>query len=386
MFATCDGYEPEGTAPSLARRFTRVGNGGLLAQRVTRCVLCSLAAYGTWRCVRQQPIPGMDQPLWTIPFWIKGILLSGLTLGLWALLVLGIWLLRDSRRMQGGFSAVRSSANIVRWYRYLNPVGVLYNIYLGRHLLRQFARREVESRYRGSFLGVVWSLIVPLFMLTIYTFVFSVIFKARWHPQEQGSQFEYAVALFAGLIAFNVFAEMVNRSPGLVVSNPNYVKKVVFPLEILPVSVLVSALFHALIGVFALIVVKVVLMGNVSMTVILLPLAALPLVGLTLGVGWFLASLGVYVRDTPHAVGVATQILFFLTPIIYPIEAVPEGLRPILRLNPLSEIVESFRCVLVWNQAPDWSVWLRVMIASAVVVLLGYTWFMKTKAGFADVI
>jgi len=357
-----------------------------LRRRTIVFVICCVVSYGVWIAVRWQPIPGTDQPLWSIPLWGKALLLGGLTFGLFGLSRLGGRLIRDARKLYAASTGMRSSNVGVRWYRYLNPVGPLYNLYRHRDLLRQFVRREVEGRYRGSSLGIVWSLITPLLMLAIYTFVFSVIFKARWRPESEANQGEFAITLFAGLIAFSVFSDMVNRAPTLIISNPNYVKKVVFPLEILPVSALGATLFHALINVAILVAANLLIAGTLSATIVLLPLVAIPLIGLSLGLSWFLAALGVYLRDIAYVVGLVTQVLFFMSAIFYPIEAVPEGLRPILRLNPLSEVVESFRRTLVWNQMPDWGAWLVVAALSGVVLLLGYTWFMKTKSGFADVI
>jgi lipopolysaccharide transport system permease protein len=296
-----------------------------------------------------------------------------------------IWSLRDARRTYLPGLGVRTAVR-APWYRFLNPVGPLYNLYLHRDLLRQFTRREVESRYRGSLLGVAWSLAAPLCMLTIYTIVFSMIFQARWRPGVPAGPGEFAITLFAGLIAFNLFAECLHRAPTLVVSHPGYVRKVIFPLEILPATVLGAALFHAAIGMALLVAGQLILTGTVSRMVVLLPLAALPLVCLTLGISWFLASLGVYIRDTAHAVGMAMQVLLFLTPIFYPIDAVPGVLSGILRLNPLFHIVEGFRRVVIWQQPLLSEPWLATTLASGIVLVLGYTWFMKTKSGFADVL
>lgn len=355
-------------------------------RRIAVFLACGLLAYGVWVAVRWQPIPGTDDPLWTIPWWGKLLLLGTFAAIFFALFRLGGWLIRDARKLYAPSAGMRSSATSVRWYRYMNPAGPLYNLYLNRDLLRQFTRREIEGRYRGSYLGMVWSMILPLMMLAIYTFVFSVIFKARWQGSTDASQGEFAVTLFAGLIAFNIFSECMNRAPTLITGHPNYVKKVVFPLEILPVSTLGAALFHSLISIAILIAAALLIMGTISVTIVLLPLAMLPLLGLCLGLGWLLASLGVYVRDTAYAIGIVTQVLFFMSAIFYPISAVPEALQPIMYLNPLTSIVEDFRRVLIWNQPLDWAPWLVVTAIGGAMLLLGYTWFMKTKSGFADVI
>lgn len=355
-------------------------------RRIAVLFTCGLLAYAVWIAVRWQPILGLDDPLWTIPWWGKLLLLATFAAIFFALFRLGGWLIRDARRLYAPSTGLRSSATSVRWYRYLNPVGPSYNLYLNRDLLRQFTRREIEGRYRGSYLGIVWSMILPLMMLVIYTFVFSIIFKARWQPDVETSQGEFALTLFAGLIAFNIFSECVSRAPTLITTNPNYVKKVVFPLEILPASTLGAALFHSLVSIVILIVATLLIRGTISVTIVLLPLAVFPLIGLCLGLGWFLASLGVYVRDTAYAIGILTQVLFFMSAIFYPVSAVPEALRPIMYLNPLTTIVESFRQVLIWNQPLNWGAWLLVTVVAGVLLLLGYTWFMKTKSGFADVI
>jgi lipopolysaccharide transport system permease protein len=345
-----------------------------------------MLAYIVWIAIRWQPIPGTDDPLWTIAWWGKLLLLGLLTIVLFALFRLGGGLIRDARKLYAPSTGLRSSTTAVRWYRYLNPVGLFYNLYLNRDLLRQFTRREIEGRYRGSYLGIVWSMLLPLMMLGIYTFVFSVIFKARWQGNTDAGQGEFAVTLFAGLIAFNIFSECVSRAPTSITANPNYVKKVVFPLEILAASTLGAALFHSLISIAILLVATLLIMGTLSVTIVLLPLAMLPLIGLCLGLGWFLASLGVYVRDTAYAIGIVTQVLFFMSAIFYPVSAVPESLQPIMYLNPLTTIVEGFRRVLIWNQPLDWIPWLVVTLVSGAMLLLGYTWFMKTKSGFADVV
>jgi lipopolysaccharide transport system permease protein len=355
-------------------------------RRIAVFLACGLLAYAIWVAVRWQSIPGTADPLWTIPWWGKVLLLGALATVFFVLFRLGGWFIRDARKLYTPTDGLRSSATSVRWYRYLNPVGPVYDLYLNRDLLGQFTRRDIEGRYRGSYLGIVWSMLLPLAMLAIYTFVFSVIFKSRWQGDANSSQGAFAVTLFAGLIAFNIFSECVSRAPTLVTGNPNYVKKVVFPLEILSASTLGAALFHSFISIAILVIATWLITGTFSATMVLLPLAMLPLIGLCLGLGWFLASLGVYVRDTAYAIGIVIQVLFFMSAIFYSVSAVPEALQPIMYLNPLATIVESFRRVLIWNQSLEWGSWLLITIISGAVCLLGYTWFMKTKSGFADVI
>jgi lipopolysaccharide transport system permease protein len=292
------------------------------------------------------------QPDRSLSPWILVGVLLGLALFYFSLALILRWAGQDAHRLYLA-SGVRLNLVSVAWYRFLNPLGPLYSLYRHRDLLSQFTRREIEGRYKGSYLGMIWPLIIPLLLLGIYTFIFSVVFKVKWLGSGEINQGEFALTLFAGLIAFTVFSETITRSPSLIVSNPNYVKKVIFPLEILPVSVLGAALFQGFISVVILIAGELILLGTVSAKVFLLPLFMIPLAGFSLGLSWFLSSLGVYLRDIGYAIGIVVQILFFLSPIFYPIEAVPERFRIFIKLNPLTGILEGFRQVLVWNQWPD---------------------------------
>lgn len=271
--------------------------------------------------------------------------------------------------------------------QYTNPLKMARHLWSHRELIGQFTKRESIGRYKGSFLGQAWAFVTPLLMLVIYTFVFSVIFKARWgNTLSDSSQIGFALTLFAGLIPFTVFSECVNRAPGLIVGNPNYVKKVVFPLEILPVSQLGSALVHSLVSLAILVTANLIFNGVIVWTIIFLPLMYLPLILLCLGLGWFLASLGVFVRDIGQIMGVIVQVLFFMTPIFYPIAAIPANLQIILYLNPLTFIVNQFRRVILWGQMPDWGEFVVMTLLMELVCMLGYIWFMKSKKTFADVI
>ena len=268
-----------------------------------------------------------------------------------------------------------------------NPRRILRNFHQQRFLLEQMIRRDVTQRYRGSFLGILWSVITPLLMLVIYTFVFSVVFQARWRPDQHNLPMgEFALTLLAGLIPFNYFSEVLNRSTAIVVNHSNYVKKVVFPLEILTVMISGTALINSLINLGIFILGSLIFLGKVPVTIFLLPLVYLPLALLCLGIGWFLASIGVYIRDVGLVVTVITQVLFFITPIFYPISSVPEALRPLVMLNPLTAIVENFRLVALWGEMPAWNSLLVWSIIGFVLVEIGYIWFIGTKKGFADVI
>jgi lipopolysaccharide transport system permease protein len=251
----------------------------------------------------------------------------------------------------------------------------------------QLVRREVLARYRGSVFGVLWSFLTPLLLLAIYTFVFGVVFQARWPGlRTEGGLGEFALVLFCGLIVLNLFAECVSRAPGLVVGSPTYVKRVVFPLEVLPVVTLGSALVTAGASLAVLLAVRVAVEGALPWTVLLAPLVLAPVLLLTLGAAWFLASLGVFVRDVNYLVLLLVQVLVFVTPIFYPLEAVPEGLRPVLALNPLHPVVDDLRRVVLWGRLPDWP---RLALSFAVggaATMLGHAWFMRTRRAFADVI
>jgi len=269
---------------------------------------------------------------------------------------------------------------------YGNPVRVLHRLWRYRELLVQLTIREITQRYRGTYLGILWSFITPFCMLLIYTFVFSIVFQAKWGQIDQEiGRSQFALTLYAGLIPFTVFSEVVNRAPMLILSVPNYVKKVVFPLEILPLVALGSALIHSLISIGILVVGVALLLGSVSPAIVLLPLAYVPLILLCLGLGWFLASLGTYVRDIGQSVALVVQVLIFMSPVFYPITAVPEQLRIVLYLNPLTTILDGFRRTLLWQQTLAWEPWAAWTAITAGLALLGYVWFMKTKPGFADV-
>jgi len=269
--------------------------------------------------------------------------------------------------------------------KFLNPINIFNTLWVYRELIWQFTLREVQNRYKGSYLGIIWSIINPLFMLIVYTFVFGVVFKARWGLQTSDNKAEFALTLFCGLIVFNIFSECITRAPGLVISNPNYVKKVIFPLEILPVSVLGSALIHTLISLILLEIGTMLCLHKINLTIFMFPIIIMPVIFFSLGLSWLFSSLGVFIRDLMHGVSFLTQVLFFMTPIFYPISAVPERYQLVMKINPLTVIVEDSRSVLMWGQEPNWISWGIVTIASLIVMQLGYLWFMKSKRAFADV-
>jgi lipopolysaccharide transport system permease protein len=267
-----------------------------------------------------------------------------------------------------------------------NPVSVLRHFRRYRYLLLRLAWREVEFRYRGSFLGLFWSLLTPLLMLAVYTFVFSVVFHARWGAAQLQSRTDFALALFAGLTAFNLFAETVASAPYLILAHGNYVKRVVFPLEILPVARFLSNLVQAGFGFAVLVAALLLLKGGPPWTVIFLPLVIIPLSLLSLGCAFFLSSLGVFVRDIGQVVGLAVTALLFLSAIFYPLSRLPAPLQSVLCFNPLVPIVENVRRVTLLGMLPEWLSWFAVTLVSALVAMAGLSWFMRSKSAFADVL
>ncbi len=255
-----------------------------------------------------------------------------------------------------------------------------------RQLVYQMAKREVQGRYRGSSLGLLWSLALPMLMLTVYSFVFSVIFATRWPGSIEGSRLQFAVILFTGMIVFGIFSECVQRAPNLIVSQPNFVKKVVFPLETMAWSTLGAALFHAGISLAVLVLLMLVTQGGLPWTSALLPLVLLPLICLTLGLTWFFSALGVYVRDVGPVLGVAITALMFLSPLFYPASALPADFRWMATVNPIAFSIEQARDVLIFGRMPRWTALGAYTLIAVVVMWLGFAWFQKTRRGFADVI
>lgn len=267
----------------------------------------------------------------------------------------------------------------------ISPKEMVSSVWRNRSMVNALIKREVIGRYRGSSLGILWSLFHPVLMLAVYTFVFSVVFKARWSPTSD-SRTEFALVLFAGLLVYGLFSECVNRAPSLILTNVNYVKKVVFPLEILPWVSLGSALFHMLISLVVWLLFYLIFFGMPKPTMLLLPLVLLPLILFTLGLSWLLASIGVYLRDISQIIGILTTTLMFLSPIFYPISALPKEYQQLLMLNPLTPTIEQVRDVLIWGKGPDWILLGVYILVSMFISWLGFAWYQKTRKGFADVL
>jgi lipopolysaccharide transport system permease protein len=268
----------------------------------------------------------------------------------------------------------------------LNPFHRIRDLVRLRALVQQFALREVQGRYRGTALGAFWLVAQPLTLLAIYTFLFGVVFRARWPEAATGGLAEFALAAFSGLVVFSAFSESATRAPYLVAAAPNYVRKVVFPLEVLPVAAVLASLLQAAIGLVLLAVAEFVLLGHVPWTAVLAPVVFLPLALLAVGTSWLLASLGVFVRDLAAVVPLLLQILFFLTPIVYPFEMVPARFRPLVAMNPLAILVDAARGLVLFGRIPDLVPLALVTVFAAVVAMGGLTFFLRTRRAFADVV
>jgi lipopolysaccharide transport system permease protein len=282
---------------------------------------------------------------------------------------------------------ISSPSKGTRLLSLLNPILMVRSLYKNRELTWNLIKRELRSTYQASFLGGLWTIILPLMMLLIYTFVFSVVFQAKWSasPGQESSQGEFALILFAGLTPFTLFSAVITRSPMLILTVPNYVKKVVFPLEILPVVIVGAAFITSLINVGLILIGCLLVFHSFPIMILLLPLIYIPLLLITVGLAWFLSSLGVFVRDIGQAIPVIVQILFFVTPVFYSADNVPDTLRFLIILNPLSSIIEGFRRVLIWNEFIDWGTWGIATLISTLVAILGFAWFSATKKAFSDV-
>lgn len=259
------------------------------------------------------------------------------------------------------------------------------SFWTNRSLIYQLLKREIQSRYKGSLLGILWSFVTPLMMLFIYTFVFEYIFKARWNI-EGDVEINFAMMLFTGLIVHGLLSEVLTRSPLLIVGKVNFVKKVVFPLEILPWVSLLSSTFNFLIGFLLLLGFILIEMHSIPITALLYPLVVLPYFLLLLGLSWILAALGVYLRDIEHVMGTFATLLLFMSPIFFSSDRLPVWMNKIIYLNPISLIVEESREVLIMGNLPDFVSLGKYLLVAIIVAILGKGLFSKLQRGFADVL
>lgn len=264
----------------------------------------------------------------------------------------------------------------------LNPLRITADIWHNRYLLGQLVRRDVLLRYRGAIFGVLWIFLSPLIMLAIFAFIFGHIFQARWPQQDGGIPFW--LLLYSGLIAFNIFAETISRAPTSVRGYPSFVKKIVFPVNILPIVPLGAALVHGGFN-FLILIAALAWIGQLHAEILLFPLVITPLILLALGLSWFLAAWGVFIRDMTQIVPVFVQMLLFLSPVFYPVSAVPKVLQPIYLYNPLSIVIETSRDILSGHTASI-STWGIALTFCLVAAILGYAFFQHSKDEFADVL
>lgn len=249
-----------------------------------------------------------------------------------------------------------------------------------RYLLGQLVKRDVLLRYRGAMFGVAWMFLSPLLMLAIFAFIFGHVFQSRWPQQPEGMPFW--LMLYAGLIVFNLFAETVSRSPSTVRGYPSYVKKIIFPVEILPLVPLGAGLVHAAFNLLIL-VAALVWFGQLSAGILLFPILAIPVLLLGLGLAWFLAAWGVFIKDMSQIVPLFVQMLLFLSPVFYPVSAVPAALRPLYELNPLGAVIEATRAAILGQVIP-WQGWASALVFGAIAALLGLAFFTHARDEFAD--
>jgi lipopolysaccharide transport system permease protein len=262
---------------------------------------------------------------------------------------------------------------------------MLLSFWTNRNLLVQLWKRDFSVRYRNGLLGVAWAFLNPLMMLTLYSFVFVFVFKMRWGsgPDTRGN---FVILLFTGLVVHGFFAEFLNRAPVLISSNASYVKKVVFPLELLPLVPLLGALVNLLIGMMMIAILLFFLQGSVPLTIFFLPIVIAPFTILILGMTYFLSATGVFVRDLAHVVGIISTIAMFASPVLFPLENVPAAYRTYLYANPLTLIVEQLRGVAILGLMPDWWLLAAYLVIASFVFVGGMIWFRATRRGFADVL
>jgi lipopolysaccharide transport system permease protein len=266
----------------------------------------------------------------------------------------------------------------------VSPTAYVRTVVRHRELIARLVGREFAVRFRGSFLGVLWAIMTPVLTVIVYAFVFGIVFNSKWGDATSKSNF--VSILMLGIIVHGIFAEAIGRAPSLILGHVNYVKKVIFPLEVLPVMAVVGVLMNATIGLFIVVALNLIVSHEVQPTIVFLPLILLPYLVLITGFVLFLSSIGVYLRDLSHLVGFFVTVSLFMTPIFYPISAVPEPYRQFLYLNPLTFTVEAARAVTLFGAMPNWT---GLAIYSGIALIcawIGLYWFQRARNGFADVI
>lgn len=267
-----------------------------------------------------------------------------------------------------------------------SPRTLLRSFYVNRRLVMELTKRDIAGRYQGSVLGAFWSLINPLILLGMYSFVFGVIFKSRWNNDPSSGLLGFSILIFAGMLIHGLFSEVSQRATELIVGNANYVKKVIFPLEILPWMTVLTGLFHMAMASIVLLAGIFLMEQRLPVTIFLAPLVILAYIPFVAGVGWILASIGVFFRDLKQLVGVLTALMQFLAPVFYPLSSVPPKLRVLIEANPLTLIITQLRTVAIDGQLPDWIGLTRYFVFSCLFALVSLWWFKRTSKAFADVV
>ena len=253
-----------------------------------------------------------------------------------------------------------------------------------RELVQSLVRRDLSNRYKGSVMGFFWAILTPAVQLTIFTVIFAGIFKARFGTQR--SELGFAVYLFCGMLPWIAFSESVQRATTTLTENVNLVKRVVFPIEALPVNLVLSAAAQQLIGTGILLIAALILEKVLNPTALLLPLLLVPQLLLTFGLSWLAASLGVFLRDTPQFTQLLLMVWLYLTPIYYPEEMIPPRFHWLSNLNPMAPLIRSYRRILLEGRLPDWRGLAFTLGFALVCFVFGYWWFERTKKAFADVL
>ncbi len=266
-----------------------------------------------------------------------------------------------------------------------NPLAVFSTFWIHRELILQLAWREIVQRYRGSVFGLLWSLFHPLLMLAVFTFVFGRVLPTRSGLDVIDTP-AFGLTLFAGLVVFWLISECLTRAPRLLLENPSFVKRVVFPVEILPWVVVLTAVFHTTVSTIVLLCATWFVQGSLPFSIVMLPFVLAPVAIFGLGALWFFAALGVYIRDIQQMMPIFLTALMFLTPIFYPSSALPDAIRSVLMLNPLAGAIERTRAVVLTGVIPDWQVLLGAFLTSWAIAWLGRAWFERVRWGFAGVI
>lgn len=262
----------------------------------------------------------------------------------------------------------------------VEPISSLWN---HRTLVRMMVSRDFKGRYRGSLLGALWPLIHPVGHLLLYTFVFCVILKVRFGTDASTSNF--ALYLMSGLLAWGAISESIARSTTCILEVPNLVKRVVFPLEVLPIVVALSSAATQVGGMLILIACAIVYQGAVHQSLLFIPVIAFSQLLFTTGLCWLLASLGVYIRDMRHLITLGLSAWMYMTPIVYPASALPENLKFLIWINPVAGIVTDYRRVILEGRAPDFAMYTFYTAIAVAFFFSGYYFFVKTKRSFADV-